>query len=226
MVVLLLAVAAGTALTAVIAPNAIRSALKSGETMVRLGLAAAVFAVFFAAVVRWVRPWPVQVALVGAPMVAFLWWTLAPALYDETVVEALPVASRPGTPTTAVAAPADPPTATTTTVAPEPLLLRSGSLAGIDHDATGTAALYRLPDGSHLVRLEDIDIENGPDYHLYLVGDADARTPDGGTHLGALKGNRGSQNYEVPAGLPVDGDLTVLVWCRAFAVPVANATLT
>ena len=40
-----------------------------------------------------------------------------------------------------------------------------------------------------------------------------------------LRGNRGTQFYDVPAGINVDhGSWTVLVWCQTFGVPVANAT--
>ncbi len=50
------------------------------------------------------------------------------------------------------------------TVPPAPVRLTAGALRGIDHRANGAGALYRLADGTAVVRLEDIDIQNGPDY--------------------------------------------------------------
>ena len=45
------------------------------------------------------------------------------------------------------------------------------------------------------------------------------------TVLGDLRGNRGTQFYDVPAGADLEnGPWTVLVWCQTFAVPVAGAT--
>ena len=73
--------------------------------------------------------------------------------------------------------------------------------------------------------LEDIDIQPGPDYDLYIVPGADRKDSKGGIRLGDLRGNKGTQFYEAPAGIDLEnGPWTVLVWCQTFAVPVANAT--
>jgi hypothetical protein len=43
--------------------------------------------------------------------------------------------------------------------------------------------------------------------------------------LDDLRGNKGTQYYEVPAGTDVAaGEWTTLVWCQTFDVPVAGAT--
>jgi hypothetical protein len=112
------------------------------------------------------------------------------------------------------------------TVAAGPSRLGGAPLTGIGHRAAGSAELLRDATGSLLVRLTALDVENGPDYQVYLVPGRDRRSPDGGIKLGALKGNLGNQNYPVPGATALEGGVTVLIWCRVFAVPVANATLT
>jgi hypothetical protein len=85
--------------------------------------------------------------------------------------------------------------------------------------------IYRQPDGSHVIGLEDIDIQPGPDYDVYVVPGADRESRDGGKRLDDLRGNKGTQYYPVPASTDVSkGTWTVLVWCQTFAVPVAGAT--
>jgi hypothetical protein len=118
-----------------------------------------------------------------------------------------------------------PPTTTTTTTAPAPVALRSGSIQGIDHRASGQAVLYQQPDGSYTIGLEDIDIQPGPDYDVFVVPGANREDKDGGTRLDDLRGNKGTQYYAVPPGISIgEGEWTVLVWCQTFDVPVAAAT--
>jgi hypothetical protein len=103
--------------------------------------------------------------------------------------------------------------------------LRTGPLRSIDHDAEGTVSIYRQPDGRYVIGLEDFDVQPGPDYDLYVVPGSDREDRDGGTRVDDLRGNRGTQYYDVPDGVDLEeGPWTVLVWCQTFAVPVANAT--
>jgi electron transfer DM13 len=48
---------------------------------------------------------------------------------------------------------------------------------------------------------------------------------DGYVDLGALKGNRGDQNYRVPAGTDIARFHSVVIWCRRFTVGFGVAPL-
>ena len=111
---------------------------------------------------------------------------------------------------------------TTTVPVPEgPVLLSISEWIDLGHPGTGTVLVYRQPDGSHVIRFEDLDVSNGPD--LLVILSASPLVDDRGAYsateyfsLGDLKGNQGNQNYEVPAEVSLDDYLTVAIWCRRF----------
>jgi hypothetical protein len=92
---------------------------------------------------------------------------------------------------------------------------------------SGDALLVRRDDGSMLVRLANLDMDDGPALRVHLVPGRDKTHPEGGADLGPVKGTRGTHDYPVPAGTAVDlkGGTTVLVYCHAFNVAFGNATL-
>ena len=129
----------------------------------------------------------------------------------------------PATTTTTVAptTTTTPPTTTTTTVPAGPVLLSSSEWISIGHPGAGTVLVYRQPDGSHVVRFEDLEVSNGPDLLVILsasplVDDRAAYSEVAYLSLGDLKGNIGNQNYVVPAEVNLEDYQTVAIWCRRF----------
>lgn len=138
---------------------------------------------------------------------------------QDADTEQAPAAEQPTEPVepTASAAPAEP-------AGPE--LLGRGSFVGLDnHDATGDAALFQQPDGTYVVRLEEIDVDNGPGLQLHVVAGRDQTRPADGTFIAPLQGNQGNQTYELPADFTPPEDITILIWCEPFTTAVGGATL-
>ncbi|GAB5534988.1 MAG: DM13 domain-containing protein [Rubricoccaceae bacterium] len=107
-----------------------------------------------------------------------------------------------------------------------PQRIASGTFSGAGfHDVSGTAALYRLDDGSHLVRLDELVSDNGPDLEVWLVRRTTGDVGEGGVSLGPLKSTQGNQNYAVPADLDLAEFAGVSVWCRRFGVNFGTAPL-
>jgi hypothetical protein len=55
--------------------------------------------------------------------------------------------------------------------------------------------------------------------------DNESVTKAGFVHLGALKGNIGDQNYDVPSDVDLSTHRAVTVWCRRFGVNFGTAPL-
>ncbi|WP_327418631.1 DM13 domain-containing protein [Streptomyces sp. NBC_01233] len=147
---------------------------------------------------------------------------------DETVREALPSAASTQRPSGATPAAGAAPSAPA-----GPQTLAQGVLISHEHTTTGTAKLIRLPDGSRTLRLENLDTSNGPDLRVWLTdapvkeGTAGWTVFDDGKHvsLGKLKGNKGDQNYEIPADVNLADYSSVTIWCDRFDVSFGAAAL-
>ncbi|MGW1953012.1 DM13 domain-containing protein [Streptomyces sp. NPDC001920] len=177
----------------------------------------------------WIRPWTVGVLVVAVAGAGFgLYWFQPWKLWqDETVQEALPVA------VDASRRPAEVPSSGASPTPAGPVTLAGGELISHEHTTSGTVRLVRLPDGSHVVRLENLDTSNGPDLRVWLT-DAPVkkgldgwRVFDDGEYvsLGKLKGNKGSQNYVVPADVDPARYSSVSIWCDRFDVSFGAAEL-
>ncbi|HSE88693.1 MAG TPA: DM13 domain-containing protein [Candidatus Binatia bacterium] len=157
--------------------------------------------------------------IIGIALIALAiaWYAFRPELLfvNKTVNEELPVAQ---------------PTSMTMSKGTEPMVLGKGDFRGLAHETKGLAAVYQLPDGKRLLRLSNFETSNGPDVHVYLVAAEVAKDnatvkQAGFIDLGSLKGNKGDQNYEVPADADLNKYKSVSIWCARFGVNFGAATL-
>ncbi len=164
------------------------------------------------------------------------WWLGSPLFLDRTVDEAFPAAAVESvSPTETTAQVLDPMEASSraerenqqnqaggTPPAPSgPVAILNAAFEGADdfHEGRGTATVYELEDGSLVLRLTEFEVTNGPDLRVTLFDGSDY------LDLGALKGNIGDQNYDIPDGTDLGAYHSVVIWCRAFDVVFATASL-
>jgi hypothetical protein len=139
---------------------------------------------------------------VGVPVLAGAWWAFRPEklFINQRVNEAAPAA-----------------------LSSEPEALYTGKLEGKVHQTSGRATIYNTADGKEYLRLSDFTTSNGPDVHVLLVraegkaleselvkGDLDS------VELGALKGNQGDQNYDLPKAADLNKYQAVVIYCERF----------
>ena len=152
------------------------------------------------------RPWfsrnKWSLVLIGVPVLAGVWWAFRPEklFINEKVNEAAPAA-----------------------LSAEPETLFTGKLEGKIHETSGRATIYKTADGKEYLRLSDFTTSNGPDVHVLLTraedkalesemvkGDLDS------VELGALKGNQGEQNYDLPTAADLNKYQAVVIYCERF----------
>jgi Electron transfer DM13 len=141
-------------------------------------------------------------AIVGIPVLVGAWWAFRPEklFVNQRVNEAAPAA-----------------------LSGEPEALYTGKLEGKIHPTSGRATIYKTGDSKQYLRLSDFATSNGPDVHVVL-----AKTDDKAldqeivkgefdtVELGALKGNQGDQNYNLPGNVDLNKYQAVVVYCERF----------
>ncbi|GAA4574866.1 DM13 domain-containing protein [Micromonospora coerulea] len=171
----------------------------------------------------------VAVAVVGAGTAFGLSWFQPWKLVTDTEVHERLTAIESAQP-----APSPSGAPATTPTPAGPTLVSRGEFVSHEHDTSGTARIVRGADGRFRLELVGLATSNGPDLHVWLT-DQPVRTGPSGwnvfddgrrVRLGPLKGNRGDQAYEVPAGTDLTGLTSVSIWCERFAVSFGAAPLT
>ncbi|EFL18747.1 DM13 domain-containing protein [Streptomyces sp. C] len=178
------------------------------------------------------RQWWGAVGVTGLAVAAagLLWFTPWALWVDETVNEALPSAHATSqAPTTGA-----PPSASATPAPSGPVTVAQGSFISHEHATTGVVKVVRLADGTHTLRLEGLDTSSGPDVRVWL-SDAPVKEGKAGwgvfddgkyVNLAKLKGNKGDQNYPLPADVDWSKYPSVSIWCDRFDVSFGAAALT
>jgi Electron transfer DM13 len=106
----------------------------------------------------------------------------------------------------------------------------SGQFYSILHPTAGTATVYRMGDGTRVLRFTGFSTSNGPDVHVYMVASDDAKDAAtvekaGFIDLGVIKGNVGDQNYTLGGDLDLAKYRAVSIWCKRFSVNFGAAAL-
>ncbi|KOV79960.1 DM13 domain-containing protein [Nocardia sp. NRRL S-836] len=165
----------------------------------------------------------VLVVALGVGLYLFQPWRLLTVreTNDALLVPTAPV-SGSSSQTTAPAVSASAPVET-------PREIAAGQWRSLEHATTGKASLVRLPGGGHSVQFAALNTSDGPDLYVYLSPHASTQPEkkfgEGFTSLGKLKGNRGDQVYEIPAGVDVSTIRSVVIWCQRFSAGFAVAPL-
>ncbi|MFI6101726.1 DM13 domain-containing protein [Lentzea sp. NPDC051213] len=142
--------------------------------------------------------------------------------HDALLVPAGPVATSTTSSGASAGTPAPAPAETPEEVA-------TGEWRSLEHATTGKASLIKLPGGGHSVQFASLATSDGPDLYVYLSphasGSSEKTFGQGFTSLGKLKGNRGDQVYEIPAGVDLSAIRSVVIWCQRFSAGFAVAPL-
>ncbi len=189
---------------------------------------------------------PVLMAIGGVLLflaVGVAWWLLSPLFISKTVRESFPMTEGALLPPGMDRAEAE---GVMAGLAKMKLEMREQAPPGVGrpqrfkvgafrdgdalHKGSGKAIIYRLPDGSRLLRLENLEVTNGPALHVLLARHPDpqrrADVKEGGfADLGRLKGNIGDQNYPIPPGVDLAAHRSVVIFCVPFQVVFSVASL-
>ena len=185
-------------------------------------------------------------AIVAIPVIAFAWWLVSPLFLSKTVVEDFPMSASAQIPENMTQSEAEkvmegmakidmPATEEMPEMPPEmdePVAIASGQFRDGDsfHKGSGAVTLYRLPTGEGLVRFEGLSVTNGPDLRVLVTSHPDPMTradvhDSDYTEIGKLKGNKGDQNYDVPADLDLSSIRSIVIYCAPFQVVFSVAPL-
>ena len=185
----------------------------------------------------------IAAVIIAIPVAAFAWWLLSPLFLSTTVEEEFPFSATADMPVGMTQAEAEDIMQGMAKVDMEEMedmpdemaqaeQIASGMFRDADsfHKGSGVASIYRLPGGEGVLRFEDLNVTNGPDLRVLLSTHPDPQNKAelneaGYIHIEKLKGNRGNQNYELPADADLESFGSVIIYCMPFHVIFSVAPL-
>ena len=144
--------------------------------------------------------WPVLAAFAVTAAVAGAYLGME-TLLDDEVNEDVVTASAPARPAGSADSTAD-----ERPSAPRNVLLARGEFKSLEHSTEGVAQAIEVRGDKRFLTLTEFETDNGPDLRVYL-STPDASEGSAGEDfedLGALKGNKGDQQYEIPKSVDLD----------------------
>lgn len=111
-----------------------------------------------------------------------------------------------------------------------PVIAR-GDFYNLEMKGKGSATIYQLPDGTRALRFEGFEVSNNTDLFVRL---SEAPMPQNSAEtvntpfveIGNLKSTVGTQNYVLPADLPIEKVRSVVIWCQPVSIAYLAAGLT
>lgn len=133
------------------------------------------------------------------------YWLIAPFFIDKRVSEELNI--------------------TAESEGVQPVLGLRGSFEGFDriHYGSGNVSVINVGERTIVRFEENFNVANGPDLFVGIGRNGEYIK---GSEIAKLKGNIGSQNYELPEGVTLEEGDEIWIWCRVFSVGFAKSLLT
>lgn len=111
-----------------------------------------------------------------------------------------------------------------------PKLIKEGNFERIDYNIEGSFKVYQLKNLSYILRVENIDVINGPDLHFVLTNEWNDSLNDyvkisGPDVDGEKFANKGSYNIEVPKDINIEEFDNLIIHCVQYNHAFAGARL-
>ncbi len=115
---------------------------------------------------------------------------------------------------------------------PEPVRLSGEFEQGDASYTIDGSVIVTQQDSERLLSLAEFSVTSGPDLFVYIVQTEDASNQGvkeavergNFVNIAPLKGNVGSQNYQIPEDVDLDG-VVISIWCKQFSRNFGHAAL-